>query len=67
MSNPDVETTPLVNGQAHAYNQTERTMAESGAGPITLEGGRLGQVMTYGGNHILPAKQHNGSKWEEQS
>ena len=42
MSDLDVETTPLVNGQAHANNQTERTMAESGAGPITLEGGALG-------------------------
>ena len=62
-----METTPRVNEQALAYNQTERTMAESGAGPITLAGGRLGQVMTYGGNHILPSKQHNGSKWEKQS
>ena len=40
VSNPFVETTPLVNGQAQAHNQTERTVVESGAGPIALEGGR---------------------------
>ena len=30
-----------MNGQAQAHNQTERPVAESGAGPIALEGGAL--------------------------
>ena len=63
----DVETTPLVHGQAQANNQTERTMAESGAGPITLEGGALRLSCDIHWESHLACKAAQQLEWEAQS
>ena len=63
----DVETTPLVHGQAQANNQTERTMAESGAGPITLEGGALRLSCDIHWESRLACKAAQQLEWEAQS